>query len=49
MFMPDQEEEIEVNQVHAEDVRGRVARLERLKDHFWRTEVSTRVKKFQQT
>ena len=39
--MPDQKEEIEVNQVHVEDVRGRVARLERLKDHFrrwWRTE-----------
>ena len=49
LFMPDQEEEIEVNQVHAEDVRGRVARLERLKDYFWRTEVSTRVKKFPQT
>ena len=32
--MPDQEEEIEVNQVHAEDARGKVAQLERLKDHF---------------
>lgn len=32
--MPDQEEEIEVKQVHAEDVRGKVAWLERLKDHF---------------
>ena len=27
--LPDQKEEIEFNQVHAEDVRGKVARLER--------------------
>ena len=33
--MPDWEE-IEISQINSEEVRGRVARLERLKDHFWR-------------
>ena len=32
--MPDQEE-IEISQLNAEEARGRVALLERLKDHFW--------------
>ena len=29
-------EEIEISQIDSEEVRGREARLERLKDHFWR-------------
>ena len=32
--MPDQEE-IEISQLNAEEARGRVALLGRLKDHFW--------------
>ncbi|XP_074629581.1 uncharacterized protein LOC141887214 [Acropora palmata] len=34
LAMPDQEE-IEISQLNAEEGRGRVALLERLKDHFW--------------
>ncbi|KAK2547289.1 hypothetical protein P5673_032848 [Acropora cervicornis] len=34
MALPDQEE-IEISQLNAEEARGRVALLERLKDHFW--------------
>ena len=34
LAMPDQEE-IEISQLNAEEARGRVALLERLKDHFW--------------
>ena len=33
--MQDQEEEIQISQVDGEGARGRVAWLERLKDHFW--------------
>ena len=32
--MPDQEE-IKISQLNAEEAGGRVALLERLKDHFW--------------
>ena len=34
MAVPDQEE-IEISQLNAEETRGRVALLERLKDHLW--------------
>lgn len=34
MAVPDQEE-IEISQLNGEEARGRVALLERLKDHFW--------------
>ena len=33
--MPDREE-IEISQIDSEEIRGRVASLEILKDHFWR-------------
>ena len=35
-FMPDQGEETDISQFNVEDLRGRAACLERLKDHFWR-------------
>ena len=34
LAMPDQEE-IEISQLNCKEARGRVALLERLKDHFW--------------
>ena len=34
LAVPDQEE-IEISQLNAEETRGRVALLERLKDHLW--------------
>ena len=35
-FMLDQGEETDISQVNIEDLRGRAACLESLKDHFWR-------------
>lgn len=35
-FKPDQGEETDISQVNVEDLRGRAACLERLKDHFWK-------------
>jgi len=34
-FVPDQGEETDISQVNVEDLQGRAACLERLKDHYW--------------